>query len=255
MIISAEDRISDFNVEISPGFHGIYTTNTWIPISIFIETRLPSFTGRVILELPYGDLYSSEEFCYSVSKELFLTAGQKKNLQFTLPLHKVSKLKIFIKESPLARKVFGAKEIVIIGKQVSGIKLTQSEKNRLSRDIRPKLRFIQEISKFSKEFNLKKGSENKEMVAQALEVIRRDKDFEKIREIWLFGSMVKNEMTVRSDIDIAVLFDKINLTGTTNFRIRVGGRVDDKIDVQVFSALPDKIKKSILKSHKVLYKR
>ena len=99
MIISAEDRISDFNVEISPGFHGIYTTNTWIPISIFIETRLPSFTGRVILELPYGDLYSSEEFCYSVSKELFLTAGQKKNLQFTLPLHKVSKLKIFIKDN------------------------------------------------------------------------------------------------------------------------------------------------------------
>ena len=167
----------------------------------------------------------------------------------------IVELKIFIKKNPLARKVFGAREIVIIRKQISGIKLTQSEKNRLSRDIRPKLRFIQEISKFSKEFNLKKGSENKEMVAQALAVIRRDKDFEKIREIWLFGSMVKNEMTVRSDIDIAVLFDKINLTGTTNFRIRVGGRVDDKIDVQVFSALPDKIKKSILKSHKVLYKR
>ena len=155
----------------------------------------------------------------------------------------------------MARKVFGAKEIVIIRKQISGIKLTQSEKNRLSRDIRPKLRFIKEVSKFSEEFDLKKGSENRGMIARALEVIRGDKDFGKIREIWLFGSMIKNEMTVRSDIDIAVLFDKINLTEATNFRIRIGGKVNDKIDIQVFSALPEKIKKSILKSHKVLYKR
>lgn len=164
-------------------------------------------------------------------------------------------LKIFIKKSPLARKIFGVKEIVIIRKQISGIRLTQSEKNRLSRDIRPKLRFIQEISRFSEEFDLKKGSENKTMISRVLEVIREDQDFSKIKEIWLFGSIVKNEMTVRSDIDIAVLFDKINLTGATNFRIRVGGKVDDKVDVQVFSALPEKIKKSILKSHKILYKR
>ena len=164
-------------------------------------------------------------------------------------------LKVFIKKSPLARKVFGAKEIVIIRKQISGIKLTQSEKNRLSRDIRPKLRFIKEVSRFSEDFDLKKGSENKRIVARALEVIKEDRDFSKIKEIWLFGSMVTNEMTYRSDVDIAVLFDKIDLIGATEFRIRMGGRVDDKIDVQVFSALPEKIKKSILKSHKVLYKR
>jgi len=163
--------------------------------------------------------------------------------------------KIFIKKSPLARKVFGAKEIVIIRKQISGIKLTQSEKNRLSRDIRPKFKFIGEISKFSKDFDLKKGSENKRVIEEAVGEIREDKNFGKIREIWLFGSVIKNEMTIRSDIDIAVLFDKINLTEATNFRIRIGRRVDDKIDIQVFSALPEKIKKSILKSHKVLYKR
>lgn len=167
----------------------------------------------------------------------------------------IMELKIFIKNSPLARKVFGAKEIVIIRKQISGIRLTQSEKNRLSRDIRPKLRFIKEVSKFESEFDLKKGSENKQMVERALEVIREDRYFKNIKEIWLFGSMVTNDMTYRSDVDIAVLFDKIDLTGATEFRIRMGGRVDDKIDVQVFSALPEKIKKSILKSHRVLYKR
>ena len=44
-----------------------------------------------------------------------------------------------------SRKIFGSKELKIIEKQLMGIKLTQSEKNRLSRDIRKKLRFIKEI--------------------------------------------------------------------------------------------------------------
>ncbi len=167
----------------------------------------------------------------------------------------IMELKIFIRKNPLARKVFGAKEIIIIRKQISGIRLTQSEKNRLSRDIRPKLKFIREVSKFSDEFDLKKGSENRKMISRTLEAIKEDRDFLNVKEIWLFGSMVKNEMTIRSDVDIVVLFDKINLTNATKFRIRIGGRVDDKVDVQVFSALPEKIKKSILKSHKVLYKR
>lgn len=166
----------------------------------------------------------------------------------------IMEFKKFIKKSPLARKVFGKKEIVIIDKQVSGIKLTQSEKNRLSRDIRPKLKFIEEVSKFKKEFNLKKGSENTGMIVRALDVIKMDKSFNKIQEIWLFGSMMKNEMTIRSDIDIAVLFKKISKKEADNFRIRVLGWVDDKVDIQVFNVLPDKIKKSILKSHRVLYK-
>jgi hypothetical protein len=38
-----------------------------------------------------------------------------------------------------ARKIFGAKELKIIEKQLFGVRLTQSEKNRLSRDIRRKL--------------------------------------------------------------------------------------------------------------------
>ena len=163
--------------------------------------------------------------------------------------------KIFIEKNPLARKIFGKREIVIIRKQVAGIRLTQSEKNRLSRDIRPKLRFIAEASRFKDEFELKKGAENKRIVEKALEVIRADKDFGKIREIWLFGSMVTGEMTVRSDVDVCVLFDKIGLTDATKFRLRILGRVDDRVDIQVFSKLPGKIKRSILKSHRVLYKK
>ena len=167
----------------------------------------------------------------------------------------IMRFKVFVEKNPLARKIFGAKEIVIIRKQVSGIRLTQSEKNRLSRDIRPKLRFIKEVSRFSDEFDLKKGAENKEMVERALDVIKGDKDFGKIKEIWLFGSMVSNQMSIRSDVDIAVLFDKVTQMKADKFRIRIIGKVHDKMDIQVFNVLPEKIKRSILKSHKVLYKR
>ena len=167
----------------------------------------------------------------------------------------IMEFKIFIEKSPLARKVFGKREIVIIRKQIAGINLTQSEKNRLSRDIRPKLRFILEASKFRDEFDLKKGSENRKIVENVLEVIRKDEDFGKILEIWLFGSMVENKMTTRSDVDGCVLFDRIGQVGADKFRLRILGWLSDKADVQVFNILPNKIKKSILKSHRVLYKR
>ena len=164
-------------------------------------------------------------------------------------------LKNFLKKNPLARKVFGKREIVIIQKQLSGINLTQSEKNRLSRDIRPKLRFIKEISKFKDDFDLKKGIENKQLIERTKEIILEDKLKDKIKEIWLFGSIIENQMTHKSDIDVAILFTKILKKEAFKFRIRILGKVNDKMDVQVFNVLPEKIKKSILKKHKVLYKR
>ena len=167
----------------------------------------------------------------------------------------IMEFKVFIEKNPLARKVFGKREIVIIRKQVAGIRLTQSEKNRLSRDIRPKLKFIAEASKFKDEFELKKGAENKQIIARVLEVIRKDRDFSKIKEIWLFGSMVSNEMTIRSDVDVCVLFDRIGKSGATKFRLRILGWFSDKADVQVFNVLPKKVRESILKSHRVLYRR
>ena len=54
-------------------------------------------------------------------------------------------LKTIIKNHKEIRKIFGKKEIKIILKQLEGISLNQSEKNRLSRDIRPKLNIIKEF--------------------------------------------------------------------------------------------------------------
>ncbi len=159
----------------------------------------------------------------------------------------------FLKRNELSRKVFGERELKIIEKQLQGIALTQSEKNRLSRDIRPKFEFISKCINFEEEFKLKKGAINKKLVEEAVEVILEDKLRKKIKKILLFGSMIENKMTVRSDIDIAVEFKKINLKEATSFRIRISGKINDKVDVQVFNVLPEKIKKEIKEKHKLLY--
>lgn len=159
----------------------------------------------------------------------------------------------FLKKNSLSRKVFGKRELKIIEKQLRGISLTQSEKNRLSRDIRLKFEFINKCANFEEEFKLKKGAINKRLVKGAVEVILEDKLREGIEKILLFGSMAENKMTIRSDIDIAVAFKEITLKEATLFRARISGRVDSKIDVQVFNVLPEKIKKEMEKKHKVLY--
>ncbi len=161
----------------------------------------------------------------------------------------------FLKENENTRKIFGQRELKIIEKQLNGINLTQSEKNRLSRDIRKKFQFVKEISKFEDEFKLKKANEIKKMIQEAKEVILTDKLKDEIKKVLLFGSSVENKMTFRSDIDIAVVFNNINKKDAGKFRIHVLGRVNDKIDVQVYNTLPKKIKDEIDKKGKVLYER
>ncbi len=162
-------------------------------------------------------------------------------------------LQDFLKKSNNARKIFGKRELKIIEKQLNGINLTQSEKNRLSRDIREKFKFIRDASKFEEEFELKKRSEIKKVINEALEVILEHPFKRKITKVLLFGSVVENKLTFRSDIDIAVMFDEISIKEATLFRSQIAGRVSDKADIQVLNVLPEKVKKSILKNHKVLY--
>ena len=159
-----------------------------------------------------------------------------------------------VRREPDARKIFGKKEIGIILKQMDGISLTQSEKNRLSRDIRPKLRFIKKISRAQDEFELKKSEGVKKLIDRALKLILEDKLKYKIKAILLFGSRVNGIVTPRSDIDICVIFTEINLTEATKFRIRILGDFSEKVDIQVFNVLPQKIKREIARKHKILYR-
>ena len=158
-----------------------------------------------------------------------------------------------LKENKNARKIFGKRELKIIEKQLLGVNLTQSEKNRLSRDIRKKFDFIEEISRFRKEFDLKKGTEIKKMIEEAKEAILNDSLFKRINQIILFGSTVENKLTLNSDIDIAIKVNKINLKEATLLRKRVLGKVNKKIDIQIYNYLPKKIKNEIDKKGIVLY--
>ncbi len=160
-----------------------------------------------------------------------------------------------LKTNNNARKIFGRKELEIILKQLDGLSLKQSEKNRLSRDIKPKLEFIKEISDFKDEFELEKNQNNKRLIEKAIKIILEDKLKNNITAILLFGSFADNSFTPSSDIDISVVFkNKISLKEATEFRIRVSGNLSEKIDVQVFNFLPQKIKREIARNHKVLYK-
>jgi len=160
-----------------------------------------------------------------------------------------------IKKNKDLRRIFGERELKIIEKQLLGVQLSKSETTRLSRDIRKKFEIIKELSLFSGEFRLKKGAEIKFFIEEAKEVIMNGKYFNKINKIILFGSAVKNQLTFMSDIDLAVEFNNITNKEATKFRIEMSGRINDRIDVQVFNVLPEKIKKEIIKNGKIIYKR
>ena len=164
-------------------------------------------------------------------------------------------LKNFLINNKNARKIFGKRELEIIFKQLEGLPLKQSEKNRLSRDIKPKLEFIKEIAEFKNEFKLEKNQNNKKLIEKAVQVILNDELSNDIKAVLLFGSFADNSFTQSSDIDICVVFRKnLTLREATEFRIRTAGNISEKIDVQVFNILPQKIKKAIARNHKVIYK-
>ena len=166
----------------------------------------------------------------------------------------ILELKEFLINNKNARKIFGKKEIGIILKQLDGISLTQSEKNRLSRDIKPKFEFIKEASKFEGEFELKKDADNLKIIDKAVQLILDDELKDRIRAILLFGSHAGGVVTKRSDIDICVVFDEISREEAGKFRIRILGHFPLKMDIQVFNVLPQKIKRDIARNHRVLYK-
>lgn len=166
----------------------------------------------------------------------------------------MSILNIIDKDKNL-RKLFGKREIVIIKKQLLGVPLKGSERTRLSRDIKKKLKAVKELARFVSEFDLKKGTEIKKMIEETKEVMFQNKLFSHIEKISLFGSIVENKSTLNSDIDIVVKFSKINKEEATNFRRDIMSRINERVDVQVYNFLPNKIKREILKKEKVLYEQ
>lgn len=161
----------------------------------------------------------------------------------------------FLLTEPSARRIFGRRELKIVEKQLRGVRLTQSEKNRLSRDVRKKLEFVKRAARFESEFELKKGAELQRKVGKALDAIRNDESFPRVRRIWLFGSAAANERTLRSDIDVAVELDARDAKDAAKFRSRVSGSVPDDIDIQVLNLLPRAVRKEAVEKGRILYER
>ena len=160
-----------------------------------------------------------------------------------------------LKTDPSVRKLFGKRELKIIEKQLLGINLTQSEKNRLSRDIRKKFETIQTLSRYNTEFKLKKGAEIQKKIDTAKEVLQEDPWFPRIEKIILFGSAVENKLTFHSDIDLAVLFKNINLKEATHFRKRLLGNLPENIDIQIYNTLPQNLQQEIDQKGRVLWSK
>jgi predicted nucleotidyltransferase len=160
-----------------------------------------------------------------------------------------------LKINPEIRKLFGRRELIIIEKQLLGVPLTDSERTRLSRDIRKKFEAIAKLSPYKDEFDLKKAANIKDIIQESIEIILESKFAHKIKKIVLFGSAAENTLTLSSDIDLAVEFIKTDNKEATQFRIEVIGKTNKRVDVQVFNVLPDKIKKEIKEKGKVVYEQ
>ncbi len=158
-----------------------------------------------------------------------------------------------LKKDKNIRKIFGERELKIIEKQLLGVRLKPSEKTRLSRDIRKKFGAIISLTPFSKNFNLKHGLLIKEIIDEARETILESKYFSRIKRIILFGSAAENQLMIGSDIDIAAEFNQITKEESLQFRLDVLRRVSERIDIQVYNILPDKIKREIDAKGKILY--
>ncbi len=135
-----------------------------------------------------------------------------------------------------------------------GEPLKQSERNRLSKFIRPKLRFIGECNEYCEEFELKRRNVLASLIEKAKQAILADKVGKNAKAILLFGSRVSGYTTFKSDVDLCVLFDDISKDTAFEFQLRIASKLPEIVDIRVFNTLPIWIKLEIARNHKILYK-
>ncbi|MCF7866502.1 nucleotidyltransferase domain-containing protein [Candidatus Woesearchaeota archaeon] len=159
----------------------------------------------------------------------------------------------FIKTDKSATKIFGKSEINIIKKQLLGLNLSQSEKNRLSRDIRLKFEFIKKCSVYKEEFKIKKGGEVYKQLELLRDTMLLDGYGKNLKKIYIFGSFVKNQMSFESDVDISVEFSKTNLKDSSFFKKRMMSESNELFDISIFNNLPKKIQDEVKLNGKIFY--
>ncbi len=153
-----------------------------------------------------------------------------------------------------ARLLFGKVEIEMIKKHLFGFELTPSEKTRLSRDIRKKFEVIENLSKYSSEFKLKKSQEVDYLINEAKEIIVKEVG-KNLNKIFLFGSYARKEQSISSDIDLAIELKSFQQKEPTKLRAKILGSLpSEKFDIQIYNTLPKKLKDEIDKEGKIIFK-
>ncbi len=78
-------------------------------------------------------------------------------------------------------------------------------------------------------------------------------DFDKVKFVFLFGSVAGGKQNKLSDIDFAVYYDG-NGKERFKFRLKILTKLPDNFDVQIFQDLPLYIRKEVLKGNLIYTK-
>ena len=93
-----------------------------------------------------------------------------------------------------------------------------------------------------------KESEIKDDVLKRLESLPK---FEKLKFVYLFGSIPKEKTTERSDVDICLYYD-VKEEMLHEILFKISGSLPERYDVQMFQLLPLNVRKEVFKG-KLLY--
>ncbi|MDP3742427.1 MAG: hypothetical protein Q8R15_03870 [Candidatus Micrarchaeota archaeon] len=156
------------------------------------------------------------------------------------------------REEKASRLIFGKRELQIIRKQLMGESLKQSERNRLSKFIRPKLRFMADCGKYSEEFELKRKATLKTLIKDTKKAILKDKLGRKAIAILLYAPKIEQSSGATS-IHLCAMFKEIKTREAEKFRMRITKRVPEIVSVQVFNTLPIWIRLEIARNYKIVY--
>jgi uncharacterized protein len=94
---------------------------------------------------------------------------------------------------------------------------------------------------------------NKEMIKKTIEPILRHHD---VRKASFFGSIVRDEMTPSSDVDILIEFNdtsKKSLLDLIELRTELEESIRSRIDLVTFDSIHPSLKESILLNNESIY--
>lgn len=93
----------------------------------------------------------------------------------------------------------------------------------------------------------------KDDIRRFLRIIRKMKEFKKVKFIFLYGSASRGLVRKDSDIDICIFYDG-SKEEAERFRIKLLSLLPSRFDVQIFQSLPLYVRKEVLKGTPIYVK-